>query len=349
MMTRFRASMPPLRRSSIGLRAVAALGAIFLDHLVDAHAARDHGVHVRLGVYVEVKNDATVLLLRTPDGGLYVIALPYGPAAQPVGGGELLVVWTRDGRLGVAAVVEELLPLAHHAEVAVVEDGHLDVEPEVPYGRELLQVHLDAAVACHDPHGLVGVGERYPHRRREREAHRAEASRCDVAVLLGELEEFRRPHLVLADVGDEPDLFSRGGLYGVHDPDRAVLLARPILAPLLGLLIPGDLRPPPVAPVRRILVPEVAEDTAQGTPRVGGDADGRLDDLAELGGVDVYVHDLGVRGELGDGARDPVVERHPDRTQKSRAVDRAVDARCTVHPRPAEVQRVVLRKRADPE
>src|SRR5215218_10835846 len=301
---RLRASRPPPRRSSIALSVVAVaatLGAIFFDHLVHAHAARDHGVHVRLRVYVEVQDGEPRLLLSPTDRRLDVVALPDGPAAQAVRSGELFVVGTGDGRLGVAAVVEELLPLAHHAEVAVVEDGYLDVEAEVPYGGELLEVHLDAAVAGHDPHRLVRVGQSDPHRRWQGEAHRAEAPRRDVAVLLGELEELGRPHLVLSDVGDEPDLFAGGGLYGVHDPDRAVLAPGLVLAPLLRFLISGDLRPPPRAAVRPFIL-EVDEDAAQGTPRVRGDSDGRLDDL-------------GVRGELVHGARDPVVEPHPDREE----------------------------------
>src|SRR5829696_703696 len=350
MMRRFRASMPPSRRSSIGLRAVACvLGAIFLDHLVHAHAARDHRIHVRLWVYVKVQDGAALLLLGPPNRRLDVVALAHSPAAQAVGGGEPLVVRPRDGRLGVAAVVEELLPLAHHAEVAVVEDGHLDVEPEVPYGRELLQVHLDAAVACHDPHGLVGVGERYPHRRREREAHRAEPTRSYVAVLLGELEELGGPHLVLTDVGDEPDFFAGCGLDGGHDPDWAVLVPRRILTPLLWLLALRDLRPPLVASVRIFHVLEVGKDATQGWLRVSGDPDGRLHDLAELRWVDVYVHDLCVRGEPVGCARNPVVEAHPDRDEEIGTIYRSIHARRAVHPRPADVQRVVLRERADPK
>src|SRR5215217_6137857 len=250
---RLRASRPPPRRNSIALSVVAVaatLGAIFFDHLVHAHAARDHGVHVRLRVYVEVQDGEPRLLLSPTDRRLDVVALPDGPAAQAVRSGELFVVGTGDGRLGVAAVVEELLPLAHHAEVTVVEDGYLDVETQIPYGGELLQVHLDAAVAGHDPHRLLGVGEGHPHSRRKREAHRPEPTGRDVAVLLGELEELRRPHLVLADVGDEPNLSSRGGLYGVHDPDRTVLVPRAVLAPLLGLLALRYLRPPLGASVR---------------------------------------------------------------------------------------------------
>src|SRR3712207_2488499 len=78
-------------------------------------------------------------------------------------------------------------------------------------------------------------------------------------------------------------------------------------------------------------------------------ADRRLDYLAELGGVDVYLDYLGVRGELVDGASDPVVEPHPDREQQIRAVYSPVHARRAVHPRPPDVERVVIREGADPQ
>src|SRR3712207_7993610 len=113
---RLRASRPPLRRISIGLRAVpagapgTASGAIFLDHLVHAHAARDHGVDVRLRVYVEVQDGEPRLLLSPPNGFLDVVALAHRLAREPVGGGELLVVGAGDRGLRVAAGVGELLP-----------------------------------------------------------------------------------------------------------------------------------------------------------------------------------------------------------------------------------------------
>src|SRR3712207_7489099 len=45
-----------------------------------------------------------------------VIALAHGLAGEPVGGGELLVVGAGDRGLRVAAVVGEILALAHHTE-----------------------------------------------------------------------------------------------------------------------------------------------------------------------------------------------------------------------------------------
>src|SRR5215204_1730228 len=218
MSSLFRASIPPVKRTSMVFRAtpVADSGTVFLDHLVDGHARWDHGVDVRLGIDVEVQDGATFLLLSPSNRCLDVVALPDGATGEPVGGGELLVVGPGYGRLGVAAVVEELLPLADHPQVTVVQNGDLYVQPEVPYRGELLDVHLDAAVAGYHPHGVFGIGEGHAHRRRQREAHRAEAPARDVAVGLGELEELGGPHLVLPHVGDEPQIRACRGLYGLH-------------------------------------------------------------------------------------------------------------------------------------
>src|SRR5688500_19016611 len=234
----FRASMPPVKRTSMVFRAtpVAGSGTVFLDHLVDGHARWDHGVDVRLGVDVEVQYGAAFLLLSPSNRCFYVVALPDGAAGEPVGGGELLVVGTGYGRLGVAAVVEELLPLADHPQVTVVQHGDLYVQPEVSYRGELLDVHLDAAVAGYDPDGVFRIGESHAHRRRQREAHRAEASARDVAVGLGELEELGRPHLVLPHVSDEPQVGACRGLYGLHHLYGTVLAPRRLLAAPLRLL-----------------------------------------------------------------------------------------------------------------
>src|SRR5215212_2254 len=125
MSSLFRASIPPIKRTSMVFRAtpVAGSGTVFLDHLVDGHARRDHGVDVRLGVDVEVEDSAAFLLLRPPDGRLDVVPLADGAPGEAVGCCELLVVGPRYRRLRITAVVEELLPLADHPEVTVVQDG----------------------------------------------------------------------------------------------------------------------------------------------------------------------------------------------------------------------------------
>ena len=60
--------------------------------------------------------------------------------------------------LGVALVVEHLLPLADHAEIAVVEQRHLDRETLDGGGHQFLCGHLEATVAVDGPHVALGLG-----------------------------------------------------------------------------------------------------------------------------------------------------------------------------------------------
>ena len=80
-------------------------------------------------------------------------------------------------RLREALVVEQLLPLAHHAEPAVVHDATITGMLVDDRGRQLLQRHLEAAVAVDVDHGRVGPAELGADRGREAEAHRAERRR----------------------------------------------------------------------------------------------------------------------------------------------------------------------------
>ncbi len=72
--------------------------------------------------------------------------------------------------VGVALFVEECLPLTHHAEVAVVDEGNLDRDTFEGTGCEFLIGHLEAAVAVDRPHlgvghthlGAHGCGNRVP-------------------------------------------------------------------------------------------------------------------------------------------------------------------------------------------
>src|SRR6266566_8387191 len=139
------------------------------------HPEVDHGGHVRHGKCLV-------------QHGVHVV----GPlAAQPgaaVGLGELDVV--RDGGaeldVGVALVVEQLLPLAHHAEEAVVEDQDLDRQLLDRAGREFLRGHLEAAVTVDRYDKLTRPADLGAHRGRHGESHRAQAAGVDPGPRLGE-------------------------------------------------------------------------------------------------------------------------------------------------------------------
>ena len=85
-----------------------------------------------------------------------------------------------DHRSGdVALVVEEFLPLANHAEKAVVDDGDLDVDFFLDDGGELTRGHLEAAITDNHPNFLVGIGKLRADGGRQGEAHGAESAGGD--------------------------------------------------------------------------------------------------------------------------------------------------------------------------
>src|SRR5438445_10238618 len=86
------------------------------------------------------------------------------PPRDTVGGGELHIIGTPDRRARIAATMKELLPLPHHAEVAVVEDRELYLEPFLHHGGDLGHAHLKSTVAGKGPDRLVGTSEVHAHR-----------------------------------------------------------------------------------------------------------------------------------------------------------------------------------------
>jgi hypothetical protein len=96
-------------------------------HLVMALAGGDHRVDVLGGVDDDVEEDEAVLHREgLAHGRLELVGLLDAHADVAEALGQLHEVRQRvDVGVGVAALVEELLPLAHHAHVAVVEQHTL--------------------------------------------------------------------------------------------------------------------------------------------------------------------------------------------------------------------------------
>ena len=216
------------------------------DHLGDPLAAGDHRIDV-LGLVGEEVQEHELVLAREASfsARLDVGGLLDQHAAVAVALGELDEVGQRvHVGLGVAVAVEELLPLAHHAHVLVVQVDDLDRQAVLLAGRELLQAHLDRRLAGDAGHRRARIGHLHAHRRRQAEAHGAEAAGVDPAPRLVELVELRRPHLVLADVGGDERL-ALGDLVQLlqhelrlDDLRLAVVLQAVLRAPLLDLLPP---------------------------------------------------------------------------------------------------------------
>src|SRR3954454_11275406 len=157
------------------------------DHrrVVDGHRLLDHRVDVVLGLAAQP--DAAQRLGEGDEvGDAHGLGLPRGVLHVQLG-------------VGVAALVEEGLPLPDHPEVAVVDHGALDRDALDRAGGQLLVGHLEAAVAVDGPDRRLGPAVLGAHGGRDRVAHRAEAAAVEPGAGLLVPDELGRPHLVLPD------------------------------------------------------------------------------------------------------------------------------------------------------
>src|SRR3954447_23692272 len=170
------------------------------EDLVVARAGRHHRPHHRVLADDEVDDAGRVLdrhglLDRRVDVALAVAPQPDAAhrisELHEVGDALRLQVG-----VGVAALVEQRLPLANHAEVAVVDDRDLDGDPLDGAGDQLLVGHLEAAVTVDRPDGGLGPADLRAHGCGHGVAHGAEPPGVEpgVGVLVG--DELAGPHLV---------------------------------------------------------------------------------------------------------------------------------------------------------
>src|SRR5450756_1047105 len=123
----------------------------FFDHVGDGGTRRDHGIDIGLGLDDEIDDDRAIGLHGFAHGCLHICAPRDLHTGQAVGIGQFDVIGSGNGRFRVVVVVEKVLPLAHHAEVTVIHDGYFDGDALLFEGSQFLNVHLDAAIARHDP------------------------------------------------------------------------------------------------------------------------------------------------------------------------------------------------------
>ena len=110
----------------------------------------------------------------------------------------------------VATVVEQRLPLLHHAEVSVVHHEDLDRDALDGRGDELLERHLEAPVTVDGDNGLIGQRCLCPDGSGHGVSHRAESTGVDPRAGPLEAPELRRPHLVLPNPGNDDGVASGG-------------------------------------------------------------------------------------------------------------------------------------------
>src|SRR3954452_19358078 len=146
------------------------------DHVAQVGVRRDHRIDAVLGLDAEIDHHGAGQAARA----LHRLAR-LGPRRRPQSGepvrlGELDEIGAADGRRDVAAGVEELLPLADHPQVAVVDDGDVELHALLRAGGELAGGHLEPAVAGDHPDVVVRAREAGAETRGKRETHGAEAT-----------------------------------------------------------------------------------------------------------------------------------------------------------------------------
>ena len=238
------------------------------------------------------------------------------------------------------------MPLTHHAQVAIVDDGHVDLDLLLGQRRQLAHGHLESAVADDDPHFSVRFGHFRAERRRERESHRPQATRRNECPRLLVVVVLRLPHLVLPDIGHH-DRLALGHAPDIIDDMRGVEV--PTIRHVLdvahrriALHLPDGGHPIGAVPA---LHPR--SQVGQHTRQIAGQCHVHQNVLVELGGVNIDVDLSRVRGIRLEVAGHPVVEPHAERQQQVRLLNRLIHPGFPVHPHHPQIQRVGRRDRTN--
>ena len=104
--------------------------------------------------------------------------------------------------LGIAFAVEAGLPLAHHAEHAVIENYGDNREVVADRRAGFVHIHMERTVAGDMDHALVGAGHLRTDCGAVAVTHCAKSPACQEVMRGCVLQILRRPHLMLTDVGD---------------------------------------------------------------------------------------------------------------------------------------------------
>src|SRR5262245_788214 len=111
------------------------------QHFVVSRARRDHRETILLWVYRNIENHGAVDRQHLDHCAVDLGRVLDTPPDRAEGVSELYEIGQRRGiALGVAAAVQQFLPLAHHAHVLVVENKYFDRQSILCGGRHLLDV-----------------------------------------------------------------------------------------------------------------------------------------------------------------------------------------------------------------
>ena len=307
------------------------------DHVFEGGTGGDHGEDVFVFDALGLDDAGTVVIVE----GLLEDAGDIGRAADveafdAVGFAEFDEVGVAEQIDAAFAVVEEqLLPLADHAEVAVVEDDDFDGQLVNGGGGQFKQGHLEAAVARDGGNDFVWAGELSADGGGETEAHGAGTAGAEPMVAGVVFVELGGPHLVLAHVGGD-DGFAFGELVELVDDLLHAQAALFFVAEGEFLFVAVEVG----EPVFGGEFFDERQEVAESGFGVAFDGDVDLDHFVELGSVDVDVDEFGVAAKHVGFADDAVVEAGADVEDEVGFADGFVGVGGAVHAEHAEGERV---------
>ena len=97
------------------------------NHRVQIRARRHHRIDAVFLDHAKINQDRFWIGVRGLHRRDYLFAPRHALRRNAVRCGEFAEIWTENRRGGVAALVEKFLPLAHHAQIAVVDDRDVDL------------------------------------------------------------------------------------------------------------------------------------------------------------------------------------------------------------------------------
>jgi hypothetical protein len=303
------------------------------EHVFEGGSGGDHGEDVFVFDALGLDDAGAVVVVE----GLLEDAGDIGRAADveafdAVGFAELDEVRVAEQIDAAFAVVEEqLLPLADHAEVAVVEDDDLDGQLVNGGGGQFKQGHLEAAVAGDGGDDFVWAGELSADGGGETEAHGAGTAGAEPVVAGVIFVELGGPHLVLTHVGGD-DGFAFGELVELVDDLLHAQAALFFVAEGVFLFVAVEVG----EPVFGGEFFDERQEVAESGFGVAFDGDVHLNHFVELGGVDVDVDEFGVAAEHGGFADDAVVKAGADVEDEVGLADGFVGVGGAVHAEHAE-------------
>ena len=298
---------------------IKRLTLVINQKLMQSLPRRHHRQHRDLLIRNHLQQSRALTIQQPPQTRLHILRRDCPPRLNPHRIRQLDEIRVLLVRVREAVLVEEALPLRHHALLLVVQHDDLDADVELRRGAELRECHVEAGVPVDVNHQGVRAGDFGADGRGEAVSHGAQPAGGDHGAGVAPAEVLRSPHLVLPHAsGDDGAVFHVLGHFAESFDDG---LGFDEAVGGFFFVVEGELRFPKIDLLEPGWALGLGVDVGEEESDVRGDIafDGlsRLNNFVDVLGHDFEVHDtasvfggggFGLRREFRDAACDAVVE-----------------------------------------